>query len=67
VCTKPISIYSPQINKYKPIKTKIMTLLLTPAILMGERKQGWTFKNKLIATVWFLAIDLFIAKASGVL
>lgn len=44
-----------------------MTLLLTPAILMGDRKQGWTFRNKLIATVWFIAIDLLVAKVSGVL
>ena len=26
-----------------------------------------TFKNKLIATVWFLTIDLLVAKVSGVL
>jgi flagellar biosynthesis protein FliP len=44
-----------------------MTLLLTPAVLMGERKQGWTFINKLITVVWFLAIDLLVAKVAGVL
>ena len=44
-----------------------MTLLYTPADLMGERKQGFTFINKLIIAVWFLAIDLLVAKVAGVL
>jgi flagellar biosynthesis protein FliP len=44
-----------------------MTLLIAPAILMGERKQGWTSINKLITIVWFLAIDLFVANVMGVL
>ena len=44
-----------------------MTLLFTPAVLMGERKQGFTFINKLIIAVWFLAIDLLVAKVMGVL
>ena len=44
-----------------------MTLLIAPAILMGERKQGWTSINKLITIVWLLAIDLFVANVMGVL
>jgi hypothetical protein len=66
--TRPIYIYSIQIIKtYKPIKTKTMTLLITPSILMSNKKQGWTVRNKIIAFIWIATIDICVAKVSGLL
>lgn len=44
-----------------------MTPLIASAILMGNKKQGWTSINKSITIIGFLAIDLLIANVAGVL
>ena len=44
-----------------------MTLLITPSILMSNKKQGWTFRNKVIAFIWIATVDICLAKVSGLL
>jgi len=35
----------------------MISLMLTPQIMMGSKKHGWNLANKVIATFWCAAAD----------